>query len=362
VIVAIDGSHGEGGGQVVRTALALSAVTGRAIRIENIRAGRQKPGLAAQHLTSVRAAAAICQARVEGAELGSGALTFAPGAAARAGEYLFDVAAAREGGSAGAATLVLYTVLLPLALASGDSVVRVRGGTHVPWSPSADYARDVWLATLQRLGCHATLEISRHGFYPAGGGEIVARIRGRMAHDHRGSLDPLGSLERGELRGVMGRAITAKLPEHVGRRLSESALRLLGEAGVSAHVVHETVEATSPGAGVFLSAEYEHSRAGFGAHGARGVPAEEVAARAVHALLAHRACGAAFDEHLGDQLVLPLALADGKSEISVQRASGHMRTSAWLVEKCCAARCEIVSGPGETCILRVSPFRSGGHG
>jgi len=185
--LAIDGSHGEGGGQIVRSALALAAHLEREVVIDGIRAGRPQPGLAAQHLTAVRAAAAICDAALEGDSLGSRRLRFAPGGAVRAGDYAFDVGRARAGGSAGAATLVLSTVLVPLALAPGASTVSIRGGTHVPWSPSFDYACDVWLPSLRRLGVRAELELVASGWYPAGGGEIRARIDGLGA----GALLPL---------------------------------------------------------------------------------------------------------------------------------------------------------------------------
>lgn len=148
----IDGSHDEGGGQILRSTLSLSAITGRPVCIENIRANRKKPGLAVQHLTSVRAAAMFCDAEVKGAELGSQTLQFIPRKQVHAGDYSLDVAQAREGGSAGAVMPVLQTLLLPLALAAGDSTVIVRGGTHVDLSPSYDYMNDIWLPTLAAWG------------------------------------------------------------------------------------------------------------------------------------------------------------------------------------------------------------------
>ena len=174
----IDGSHGEGGGQILRSTLSLSVITGRPVRIENIRANRKKPGLAAQHLTSVRAAAMLCDAEVKGAELGSQTLQFIPRKPVRAGDYFLDVAQAREGGSAGSVMLVLQTLLLPLALAEGDSTVILRGGTHVDMSPSYDYVHDVWLPTLARMGVRAELSLVRSGWFPVGRGEVRLRIAG----------------------------------------------------------------------------------------------------------------------------------------------------------------------------------------
>ena len=169
--LTLDGAHGEGGGQIPRTALSLSTITGRPLRIERLRALRRKPALAAQHLTAVRSAAALCAARVDGDELGSTALSFVPTGPIAAGDYLFDVALARAGGSAGAVALVLQTVLLPLVHAQAPSRVVVRGGTHMSWSPTFDYARDVWLAMLQRFGVRASLDLG------PGAGGLSAKAR-----------------------------------------------------------------------------------------------------------------------------------------------------------------------------------------
>jgi len=178
----IDGAHGEGGGQILRTAVSLSAITGRPLRVERIRALRLNPGLAAQHLTAVRAAAALCAAQLSGDTLGSTCLDFAPQAPVASGNYVFDVSLAREGGSAGAVMMVLQTVLLPLAFAEGDSEVALHGGTHMAWSPPFDYVRDVWLPVLSRLGVEASVELANWGWYPVGKGEVRAGIRGLGGH------------------------------------------------------------------------------------------------------------------------------------------------------------------------------------
>ena len=326
--MTIDGSHGEGGGQILRTSLALAAITGRGVRIEKIRAGRKNPGLAAQHLTGVRAAAAICNARVSGDELGSQTLSFVPGDSARAGDYVFDVAEAREGGSAGAITLVLQAILLPLAVAQEDSRLTIRGGTHVAWSPPFDYARDVWLPMLSRMGLRVSLELNRWGWYPVGQGEIRVSIEGLS-----NGLSPLTLLERGALRRVWGRAVAANLPSHIPQRMATRAYSLLESAGFEVHIEPRRVRAACPGAGIFLVAEYEGVRAGFSALGAKGKPSEVVAEEAVAALLAHRDSGAALDCHLADQLALPLALAGGVSRFSVERVSRHLTTNIWVVRQ-----------------------------
>jgi RNA 3'-terminal phosphate cyclase (ATP) len=365
--VVVDGAYGEGGGQIVRTALTLAAVTGRKLVIENIRSGRKNPGLAAQHLTAARAAAALCGARLSGDALGSQFLSFEPSAPPKPGLYAFDVGEAREGGSAGAVTLVLQTILLPLALATGDSDVILRGGTHVAWSPPFDFARDVWLATLARLGVTATLELVSYGWYPAGRGEARlavfglgkqgAQALGPLAAPPR--LAPLEACERGPLQRVFGRAVAANIPAHVPQRMADRARALLAKAGIEARIEPKRVRAASPGAGLFLTADYEPVRAGFNALGERGKPAEVVAEEAVAALLAHRDSGAAVDPHLADQLVLPLALADGPSAYTVERITRHLTTSAWVVERFALAEVEIEGAEGEPGTVRVSPAPGG---
>ncbi len=344
----IDGSYGEGGGQIVRTSLALSAITGRPVRFEKIRAGRRKPGLAAQHLTGVRAAAEICDAQVDGDALGSQSLSFTPGGPTRAGDYNFDVAANRRGGSAGATSLVLQTVLLPLALAEGPSTVEVRGGTHVAWSPPFDYLHEVWLPALEATGVRASLELARWGWYPVGQGEISARIEGLGGR----RLAPLELVDRGELSAITGRAAASRLPGHIPGRMAGHALQMLADEALlrtaasevgmgrealpeaeAIRIAPETVRAACSGAGIFLAARYERGHAGFNAMGRRGKPSEKVAADAASALLDHHDSGAAVDEHLGDQLIAPACLAEGESTFTVSRITAHLTTNAWTVEQ-----------------------------
>jgi RNA 3'-terminal phosphate cyclase (ATP) len=353
-VLVIDGRHGEGGGQIVRTALCLAAVCGRAVRIEGIRAGRERPGLAPQHLTVARALAALCGAKLAGAELGSESLEFEPASAPRAGRYEFDVADASEGGSAGSVTLVLQAILLPLVLAIGDSQVVLRGGTHVAWSPPLDYAHDVWLDALRRLGLNVRIETVAYGFYPAGGGEIRVFIRG-IGDGKRHRLAPLAMRERGSLHRVFGRALSANLPATVGRRLADRSRELIEAAGLRAHVSVEQANALCPGGGLFLTAESANARAGFGALVEHGVAAEEVAQRAVADLLAYHKSGAALDAHLGDQLLALCSQATGPSTMSIERVSKHLITNAWVVEQFGIARILIARDRGGTAMLTVTP-------
>lgn len=326
-MIQIDGSYGEGGGQVLRTSLSLAAITGQPIRIEHIRAKRQKPGLAAQHLTAVRAAATICQAQVRGDALESMTLEFIPGGSSQAGKYTFDVTEARQGGSAGTVNLILQTILLPLALATGDSQVTLRGGTHIAFSPPFTYIEQVYLPILTQLGLKAEAVLHAWGWYPRGGGEVALRVTGGS------TLSGLTLLERGALRQVRGLAIVTELPSHIPQRMAMRAENLLDQADLKAQVRPLRERGIGPGAGVFLTADYENSRAGFGALGRLGLPAEKVAEMACEELLDFHATGAPVDVHLADQLLLPLALASGASQYRVAEISLHLTTNAWVIEK-----------------------------
>ena len=343
----IDGSYGEGGGQILRSTLSLSAITGRPVRIENLRANREKPGLAAQHLTSVRAAAMLCDAEVEGAELGSRALQFSPRKPVRAGDYFLDVAQAREGGSAGAVMLVLQTLMLPLVLASGVSTVTLRGGTHVQMSPSYDYVHDVWLPTLARMGVNAELALVRSGWYPVGRGEVQLQITGAA------KLLPLRLEHRGPLLAVTGRALAANLPGHICERMASRARDLLDQAEIKAEIEPVVLKAACPGAGLYLTAHYENSLAGFGGQGKRGNPAEQIAEETCSALLHHYHSGAALEQHLADQLILPAALCRGESVFGVDHISSHLVTNAWVVQRFGLARIDIASNADGTGLVKI---------
>ncbi|WP_333873986.1 RNA 3'-terminal phosphate cyclase [Methylobacter sp.] len=343
----IDGSYGEGGGQILRSSLSLSAITGRPVRIENLRANRNKPGLAAQHLTSVRAAAMLCSAEMKGAELGSQALQFIPRTPVRSGDYFLDVAQAREGGSSGAAMLVLQTLLLPLALTTGVSTVTLRGGTHVNMSPSYDYVHDVWLPTLARMGMNVELSLVRSGWYPVGQGQVKLRIM------EAGKLLPLRLEHRGALVAVTGRALAANLPAHICERMASHARDLLEQAGISAEIEAVVLKAACPGAGLYLTAHYENCLAGFSAQGKRGKPAEQVAEEACSALLYHYRSGAALEQHLADQLILPAALCRDESMLGIERISSHIVTNAWVVERFGLARIDIAPAADGTGVIKI---------
>ena len=335
-MINIDGSWGEGGGQILRTCLSLATITGQPVRIERIRANRPKPGLAAQHLTSVWAAAALCQAQVSGDTLGSMTLEFRPTRPPQAGQYTFDVTEARVGGSAGAVTLILQTILMPLVLANGSSQVILKGGTHVAWSPPVTYIEEVYLPTLKQLGVQAEVKLNAWGWYPKGGGEVKLRVTGSQQ-----TLNGLQLLERGVLQQIHGLAVVTELPSHIPQRMANRAQNLLQQADLPAQIQPLRGRGIAPGAGIFLTAEYEHSRAGFSALGSRGIPAERVAETAVRELLDFHAQAVPVDPFLGDQLLLPLALSSQTSQYCVASMSQHLMTNAWVIEQFEIANIEI---------------------
>jgi len=327
----LDGSYGEGGGQIVRTSLSLAALLGVAVRIENIRAGRPKPGLKAQHLTAVKALAEITQAQVKGAVLNSQELTFAPGRP-RSGHYVFDVA--ETTGSAGSVSLVAQAVLPALLFAAGTSTVTIQGGTHVPWSPPVHYLIHVFLPLLSQMGARVTLTLERWGFYPRGGGRVHLKIHPAPALE---GVELLTPAPREALRGL---SATGRLPEHVRRR---QAARLRERLGPELPVEEVTADSLDPGSLVFLWGP----GAGFSALGARGKPAEQVADEAVDAYLHYEARQAALDRHAADQLVLYLARARGTSRFTTEAVSSHLLTNLWVIEQFLGPRFEVQGAVGE---------------
>lgn len=332
-MLTINGAYGEGGGQIIRTTLTLATLLGQPVRLENIRAGRKNPGLAAQHLTAVRAAALLCEAEVSGDSLGSTALTFVPNSPPQAGFYEFDVAQARIGGSAGAATLVLQTILLPLSLAAKASEVSLRGGTHVSWSPSFHYIQEVYLPMVAQLGFAATVSLGAWGWYPAGEGEIKLTIPGRNADGEVPVRTPNRWAERGSLQAVRGVAVASSLPAHIAQRMQNRATQLLEQAGLPSFIEPQRVRSTSAGAGLFLVADYKNCRAGFGVLGKKGKTSEQVAEEVVKNLLAFHHSQTVLDEHLADQLILPMALTGQPLTLLVQKVSAHALTNLWVVEQ-----------------------------
>jgi RNA 3'-terminal phosphate cyclase (ATP) len=324
------------------------------MRLVNIRAGRPNSGLLAQHLSAVRASAAICGAAVSGDRLGSTEITFAPTHPAKSGSYVFDVAETAGRGSAGSVTLVLQTLAIPLLLAQGPSTLTLRGGTHVQWSPPFDDLVGSYFPLLRRLGCRIDAELTHWGFYPVGGGEVVCRIAGRPAAGQKWRPTPTEATTPGPLQGIAGRAVAANLPAHIPHRMAERARMSLAPYGVPVNIEPTLVAAAGPGAGIFFLASYASQPASFSAYGRRGKPSETVADEAVAAFEQHHASGAAIELHLADQLLLPLALAGGPSTITSPRATGHLLTNAWVIEQFAIARISIAQE--RPCRIRVEPI------
>jgi len=319
-MLQVDGSQGEGGGQILRTSLSLSALTGRSFRLNNIRANRPRAGLRPQHLTAVRAAAAVCGAELAGASLNSTSLEFHPETRPVSGHYFFDVAEAAAGGSAGAVSLVLQTVFWPLLFADGPSEITLSGGTHVPFSPAYHYLANVTLPAFAQLGARSRTELKAWGWYPAGGGVMRATIT---------PIDRLeaGTFERSTSKAVDGIAAVTNLPAHIPQRMAGRARNLLAEAGLQPRVQALRETGRAPGAGIVLWMP----GAGSTSLGKRGVAAERVAEAAVSEILEFVRSGATVDQYLADQLLLPLALADGVSRLSTHRLTQHVQTNMQLL-------------------------------
>jgi RNA 3'-terminal phosphate cyclase (ATP) len=315
-MLTIDGSFGEGGGQIIRTSVALSLITGRPFRAYNVRARREKPGLQRQHLTAVLSAAEVGRARVEGAGLGSREFTFTPGEVVP-GDYHFPV------GTAGSATLVLQAVLPPLMTAAGPSTLVLEGGTHNPHAPPYEFIERAFLPLVGRTGPSVSVELERYGFYPPGGGRLRVSIEPAAG---RRRLD-LG--ERGPVLSLKARALVVKLPASiaereltvVGQRLGRPADRLEVESSENAH---------SPGNVLTIEIEGENVTEVFTGIGRRGVPAERIAAEAVEEARRYLDAGAPVGEHLADQLLIPLALAGGGSYVTGP-LSPHTTTNIEIV-------------------------------
>jgi RNA 3'-phosphate cyclase len=336
----IDGSFGEGGGQILRSSLALSLLTGTPFHLRNVRANRKpKPGLRPQHLTAVRAAARIGNAHVTGDSVGSSDLTFRPGEVV-AGKYHFPI------GTAGSTALVLHTVYLPLALAGGPSEVVLEGGTHNEKAPCYHFLHTTWRSYLDRLGLTVSVEMKRPGFYPRGGGLLIAHVQPWTIRKPLTLTGPV-SLEKATVLSA-----TAGLPAHVNSRQARRATVLLRDAGVEPEVETEEWDG-GPGSMLAITWAGPVPTLFFGL-GARGKPAEAVANEAADEALAHRDRGMPVDPHSADQLLLPLALIDGPSEYHVSEVTRHLTTNAAVIKLFLDRDITIEGAEGATGVVRVS--------
>ena len=343
-MIEIDGSFGEGGGQIVRSSLALSAVTGLAFTITNIRAGRKKSGLKRQHVVGVKAAAEICDATVSGAELNSATITFEPGAI-RGGDYRFQI------NSAGSTTLVAQTVLPPLMLADERSTVSISGGTHNPGGPPFDFLDRVYLQQLNKFGPIVTAKLSKHGFYPAGGGEIQLTIE--PAKKFKG----VELLERHSKPIPKVTALVSSLPRHIAERECD-VIRRKSNWNSSCFQIVEIQKPVGPGNVVLIELASENVTAMFTAIGKQGVTAERVARGVYREAAAYLESNIPVCEFLADQILLPMGLAAAQRQQSSFRTgplSSHSETHIEILKRFLGITIEMEKSSENSVIVRVSP-------
>lgn len=343
-MIEIDGSYGEGGGQIVRTALSLSCLLGKPFRIRHIRKGRAKPGLMPQHLVAVRACQRVSRAEVKGDEKGSTELTFSP-RGVEGGEFEFDI------GTAGSTSLVLQTLIPALLFCGGKSRVTLRGGTHVPFSPSFHYLAEVFAPFLRKLGLEVHLDIDAYGFYPRGGGRVTAEIW------PAGEVKPLRITQRGKLVRLDGVSAVGNLPLSIAERqknaLLEAILPRMHHLQSPVRIDLGNVSTPGQGTFVFLRGEFANAVAGFTALGERGKRAEAVGEEAAEEFLAYYRSEGALDPHLADQLLLYLSLCEQGSVFTTSCISRHLLTNLWVIELFHGFRYRIdgeMGGPGAVLI------------
>lgn len=331
-MIIIDGSEGEGGGQIVRNSCALSLVTGEPFRISNIRGRRPKPGLMRQHVTAIEAACVISGAECRGLAVGSTELEFRPGQVVP-GEYRCAV------GTAGSTGLVLQTVLMPLVLAGGPSRLVLEGGTHNMMAPPFDFIERTFLPVINRMGPSVSARIIRHGFYPRGGGRIEVDIS-------PASLTPIDCVDRGEPLGVAGQVIFTGLPAEISERILARVRRDLADWPEHAFVMRELPADQGPGVILMLEARYANVTEVVSGFGKLGVPAERLAKTSAARMNGYTESSAFAGPYLADQLVLPFVLAGGGSFTTV-KPSQHTLTAIDIAKRFTGKRMEIAHLPGE---------------
>ncbi|MCL4129156.1 UNVERIFIED_CONTAM: hypothetical protein GTU68_066635 [Idotea baltica] len=342
-MLKIDGSEGEGGGQIIRSSMALSVLSNTPIHITNIRAGRKKPGLKRQHVTSVQAVADVCggTATLTGATLESSELMFEPGQA-HAGSYYFNI------GSAGSATLVLQTVLPVLLLADGPSTVVIEGGTHNDMAPPFDFLDRCFLPFVRSMGATIDLTLERHGFFPAGGGKIVAHINPPEL------LAGFDVHTRGQATSRSARALLSKLPDHIGERQLKTVARLLRWPSSHTDSIIERVHSDGPGTVCWVELGFDNVHEIVSGVGRRGLTSEKLAKNIAKETQQYLDHGAPIGEHLADQLLMPLALSRGGS-FRTGPLSMHTTTHIDIIARFLPVSIDVAANDDQTCTINVRP-------
>ncbi len=343
-MLTIDGSYGEGGGQILRTSLSLSVLLNRPVKIINIRSKRPNPGLRPQHLTCIRSLAKISRAIVEGDKINSQNLIFTP-KKCEGGNFSFDIAS--EAPSAGSVTLVAQSLFLPLCRTRTPSRIVIKGGTHVAWSPPYHYFEEIFLYFMRLIGVQAKASLKRWGWYPRGQGEIELGVY---------PVNKFSSLklkERGDLKNIRLLSVVSNLPFSIAQRQAQRGKEILSEKGFSPKTEIKGISSKGKGTFFFLRADFENSTTGFSNLGEIGKKAEKVAEEAIEEFLNFYKSNMCLDRYLTDQLIPYLALSHGKSVISTHYLSEHILTNIWVVEKFLPVKFQITGEKDGPAVISV---------
>ncbi|MCF6147859.1 MAG: RNA 3'-phosphate cyclase [Candidatus Kuenenia sp.] len=342
-LIKIDGSLGEGGGQILRTSLSLSAITKKPFEIYNIRASRKTPGLSHQHLQAVNATALICNAEVAGNTLRSVTLKFYPDRIQH-GTYTFNI------GTAGSISLVLQTIFYPLSFTKSPSTLTIAGGTHVTHSPCTDYLERQWLFFLRKIGYDAEIKTIRAGFYPRGGGEVAMKINPSRAQQ------TIQIEERGRLLRIRGISMVSNLDINIAKRQQIQTLKLFSELKVPHEISLLEMPAIGKGTMLFLIGEFEHSQCCYFSLGEIGKRAETVAEEACNKLKTFLKTKGTFDEYLADQIIIPLALANKKTEFTTPIITQHLLTNIQIIKQFLPIDVKISESLNEEGTITIQPL------
>lgn len=347
-LIEIDGSHGEGGGQILRTSVSLAALTMKPVRISKIRAGRPKPGIKRQHLSGIKLTGELVDASIEGLDVGSTEITFIP-KQRRSGSFSIDV------GTAGSISLILQAVLPPAVLAPDSITFQIRGGTDVKWSPPVDYLNNVFFPLLSQLGALVEIQQKKRGHYPKGGGEVLCKVTPTK------ELNSLDLVDFEELSAVAGISHCVRLPAHVAERQASAAEQVIrARYDVNINIETESYSKNEdhhlgPGSGIVLWAEDRiGTRLGADKLGERGEPAETVGRKAAEQLVNEVSRGRAIDSHLADMIVPYLAVAKGESRIGISEVTSHLTTNLWTIEQILDTQMNLEGNIGESGFLKIT--------